>query len=90
MSRTKHPSKGRRSKKALSVLGVAGLSLAAMPSQAMTPFQVTPLGEEDITDVTLATFHTKVLRTPNLPAWPLRQPGLDDAPLSGAVGYWRS
>src|SRR5262249_16191168 len=57
MPRTKHPSKGKKSTRALSIFGVAGLSLAAMPSQAMTPLQATPLGEEEITDVTLATFH---------------------------------
>ena len=68
MSQANHASKGRRSKKALSVLGLAGVylaataattneSTAAMPSPATAPVQAFALGEEEISDVTLATFH---------------------------------
>ena len=68
MSQVKR-SKAKRSKTALSVFGVAGLSLAAttagtttesiagVPSPATAPSQVFTLGEEEISDVTLATFH---------------------------------
>jgi hypothetical protein len=64
MSQAKNVSKRKPSKKALTVLGFAGVSLAAMtggsdalmPSQGMAP-QAVPLGEEEISDVTLATFH---------------------------------
>ncbi len=67
MSQVKR-AKARRSKTALSVLSLAGLSLAAttattsksvagMPSPATTPVQAFTLGEEEISDVTLATFH---------------------------------
>ena len=66
MRETKHAPKGKRSKKALSVvLSVAGMSLAAtaagpvasMTLPATAPLQPVPLGEEEITDVSLATFH---------------------------------
>jgi hypothetical protein len=81
MSQTKRASKGKRPSKALSVLGIAGVSLAAstggsvadLPSatlaasaaagsiadlapQNTVPLQVL-LGEEEISDVSLATFH---------------------------------
>ena len=69
MSQTKRASKGKRPSKAVSVLGIAGASLAAstsgsvadvpvadIPSQNTVPFQVF-LGEEEISDVSLATFH---------------------------------
>ena len=69
MSQTKRTSKGKRPSKAVSVLGIAGASLAAstsgsvadipvadIPSQNTVPFQVF-LGEEEISDVSLATFH---------------------------------
>ncbi|MGA7325710.1 MAG: hypothetical protein WBX25_14770, partial [Rhodomicrobium sp.] len=66
MSQTKRILKAKRSRKVLtvsSVLGVAGLSLAAtsggseaaMPSPAMVPSQAF-LAEEEISDVSLATF----------------------------------
>lgn len=65
MSQAKRASKGKRPSKAVSVLGVAGVSLAAstsgsvadMPSQNTAPFQVMTLGDEEISDVSLATFH---------------------------------
>jgi hypothetical protein len=68
MSQANYASKGRRSKKALSVLGLAGIylavpaattneSMAAMPSPATAPVRAFALGEEEISDVTLATFH---------------------------------
>ena len=66
MRETKHAPKGKRSKKALSVvLSVAGMSLAAtaagpvasMTLPATAPLQPVPLGEEEIADVSLATFH---------------------------------
>ena len=67
MSQVKR-TKARQSKTALSVLSLAGLSLAAttattsksvagMPSPAAAPLQAFTLGEEEISDVTLATFH---------------------------------
>ncbi len=67
MSGTKRMSKGK--KKTLSVLGVAGLSivgttaattnetLAGLPLPATAPAQAFALAEEEISDVTLATFH---------------------------------
>ena len=70
MSQTKRASKGKRPSKAVSVLGIAGASLAAstagsladipvadIPSQNTAPFQFITLGEEEISDVSLATFH---------------------------------
>jgi hypothetical protein len=64
MPQTKQASKGKRPTKAISVLGVAGVSLAAstsasveMPLANPAPFQVMTLGEEEISDVSLATFH---------------------------------
>jgi hypothetical protein len=80
MPQAKHPSKGKRPSKAVSVLGIAGMSLAAstggspadMPSlslaapaagsiadglwQKTAPFQIPALDEEEISDVSLATF----------------------------------
>jgi hypothetical protein len=62
MPQMKPASKGKRSKKALSILGVAGLTLV-VPADgsvaAMLPAgtTVTPMAEEEISDVTLATFH---------------------------------
>jgi hypothetical protein len=68
MWQTNKSPKRKRSKKALSVLGLVGLSLAAMPngSGAITP---APLAEEEISDVTLATF--SVLGSENLGLKPL-------------------
>src|SRR5215472_9007097 len=66
MSQMKHAPKGKRSKKALSTLGVAGLGVAGLsllPVNASVAAMlspgtaVTPLAEEEISDVTLATFH---------------------------------
>jgi hypothetical protein len=70
MSQAKRASKGKRPSKAVSVLGIAGASLAAsaggsladmpvadIPSQNTAPFQFITLGEEELSDVSLATFH---------------------------------
>jgi hypothetical protein len=81
MPQAKRASKGKRPSKAVSVVGIAGVSLAAstggspadMPLgslaapaagsvedtlwQNTAPFQVPTLGEEEITDVSLATFY---------------------------------
>jgi hypothetical protein len=71
MAQAKRASKGKRSAKAVSVLGIAGVSLAAstsgstadVPPQNTAPLQAVnfnqplTLGEEDISDVSLATFH---------------------------------
>ena len=79
MAQAKRATRGNRPSKAVSVLGIAGMSLAAstggspaeMPSASLaTPpagsmaiwqntasFQVPSLDEEEISDVSLATFH---------------------------------
>jgi hypothetical protein len=67
MARTKQASKRKRGKTALPVLGAAGISLAmaggasATPPAADLPSQDTgpriTLGEEEISDVSLATFY---------------------------------
>jgi hypothetical protein len=81
MPQGKRASKGKRPSKAVSVLGIAGVSLAAstggspadIPSvslaaptagsvadilwQNTAPFQIPSLDEEEISDVSLATFH---------------------------------
>ena len=81
MLQAKRASKGKRPSKALSVLGIAGVSLAASTGgspadippasfaeptvgsvadilwQNTAPFQLPSLDEEEISDVTLATFH---------------------------------
>ncbi len=65
MSQAKRASKDKRPSKAVAVLGIAGASLAAsaggsvadIPSQNTAPFQAITLGEEEISDVSLATFH---------------------------------
>ena len=65
MSRTKRASKGKGSRKALTVLSVAGMSLAATTNgavaeispQGSAPLHAAPLYEEEIFDVSLATFH---------------------------------
>jgi hypothetical protein len=70
MSQAKRASKGKRPSKAVSVLGIAGASLAAstggsladipvadIPSQNTAPFQFITLGDEEISDVSLATFY---------------------------------
>jgi hypothetical protein len=72
MSQAKRTSRQKRPSKAVSVLGIAGVSLAAVsdgasastggsaaavPLQTAAPFEVLTLGEEEISDVSLATFH---------------------------------
>jgi hypothetical protein len=65
MSQAKRASRGKRPSKTVSVLGIAGVSLAASTggspadilSQNTAPFQGLTLGEEEISDVSLATFH---------------------------------
>src|SRR5215469_10029815 len=67
MSQMKPALKGKRSKRALSVLSVAGLGAAGMTlawpangsmAAMLSPgTAVTPLAEEELSDVTLATFH---------------------------------
>jgi hypothetical protein len=80
MPQAKRPAKGKRPNKAISVLGIAGVSWAAstggspaeMPAafaaptagsvadtlwQDAAPFRVPTLHEEEISDVSLATFH---------------------------------
>ena len=67
MARTKQASKRKRRNTALPVLGAAGISLAmaggasATPPAANVPSQDTgpriTLGEEEISDVSLATFY---------------------------------
>ena len=81
MPQAKRASKGKRPSKAVSVLGIAGVSLAAstggspadIPSASLAeptvgsvadilwqnaaPFQIPALGEEEISDVSLATFY---------------------------------
>ncbi len=79
MAQAKRASRGKRPSKAVSVLGIAGVSLAAstggspaeMPSASLAAptagsvaiwqntasFQVPSLDEEEISDVSLATFH---------------------------------
>jgi hypothetical protein len=63
MSQIKRASKGKRSNKALTALSIAGVSLAATAASSaavLVPMGATPampLGEEEISGVTLATFH---------------------------------
>src|SRR6202453_1760757 len=80
MPQAKRPAKGKRPNKAISVLGIAGVSWVAstggspaeMPAafaaptagsvadlvwQDAAPFRVPTLDEEEISDVSLATFH---------------------------------
>ncbi len=81
MSQAKRTSRGKRPSKAVSVLGIAGMSLAASTSgspadippasfggptvgsvadmlwQSTAPFQIPALEDEEISDVSLATFH---------------------------------
>lgn len=65
MSQTKRASNGKRPSKAMSILGVAGVSLAASASGSVAdvqphnaaPLQNFTLADEEITDVSLATFH---------------------------------
>src|SRR5438132_3653169 len=65
MPQPKRNLKVRRPSKVVSVAGIAGAFLASstsgsvadIPPQSMAPFQVLNLGEEEISDVSLATFH---------------------------------
>jgi hypothetical protein len=77
MPRAKRVSKGKRTRNTVSVLGIAGVSLAASTGgspaaslvaptagsvadirwQNTAPFRVPTLDEEEISDVSLATFH---------------------------------
>ena len=65
MPRTKRASRGKGSRKALTVLSVAGMSLASATNGAVAeispqgpaPLHAAPLYEEEIFDVSLATFH---------------------------------
>ena len=71
MSHTKHTSKRKRTRKAAPMLGVAGVSLALagsasagtsgpaadMASRDTAPRHEITLGEEEISDVSLATFY---------------------------------
>src|SRR6266478_2922528 len=65
MPQPKRNLKVRRPGKVVSVAGIAGAFLASstsgsvadIPPQNMAPFQVLNLGEEEISDVSLATFH---------------------------------
>ena len=65
MAQAKRALKGKRLSKAVSLLGVAGVSLAGsssgsiadMPSRNTASFQLLTLGDEEIADVSLATFH---------------------------------
>jgi hypothetical protein len=65
MRRAKRNLKVKRPSKVVSVAGIAGAFLASstrgsvadISPQSMAPFQVLNLGEEEISDVSLATFH---------------------------------
>ena len=81
MSQAKRTSRGKRPSQAVSVLGIAGMSLAASTSgspadippasvggptvgsvadtlwRSTAPFQIPALDDEEISDVSLATFH---------------------------------
>jgi hypothetical protein len=65
MAQAKRALKGKRPSKAISMLGIVGVSLAASsggsaadtPSRNTVPFQRITLGDEEIADVSLATFH---------------------------------
>ena len=84
MSQMKHAPKEKRSKKALYTFGVAGLGVAglslALPvngsvAAMLSPSTaVTPLAEEEISDVTLATFHVYDKENTGVSRSPLRGP----------------
>jgi hypothetical protein len=74
--RAKRNLKVKRPSKVLSVTGIAGGaflasstsgSVADIPPQSMAPFQVLHLGEEEISDVTLSTFHFVDGESPETP-----------------------
>src|SRR3974390_2172923 len=82
MTQMKPAAKGKRSKKALSALGVAGLGAAglsmlpasgAVAAMLSPGTAVTPLAEEEISDVTLATFHVYDKESAGLNRSPLLQ-----------------
>ena len=105
MPQAKRASKGQRpsTSKAVSVLGIAGVSLAAstggspadMPSASLAPptagsvadilwqntapFQVPTLDEEEISDVSLATFHLFDKKTSETPSQAYNLPLSDQA-----------
>ena len=74
MSQTKQASKRKQKALSVSVLSVAGMSLVAtttgseagMPSPGTAPVQAF-LGEEEISDVSLATFHLAGQENPGAP-----------------------
>jgi hypothetical protein len=76
MPRAKRNSKMKRPHKVLSVAGIAGGaflatstsgSVADIPPQSMAPFPGLHLGEEEISDVSLATFHFVDGESPETP-----------------------
>jgi hypothetical protein len=75
MPQAKRNLKVKRPSKVVSVAGIAGAFLASSTSrsvanvlpQSMAPFQVLNLGEEEISDVTLATFHFVDGESPETP-----------------------
>ena len=75
MPQTKHISKAKRSNKTASVLGIAGVSLtataggsaAALPAQFVGAFNPPTFYDEEISDVSLATFHVFNPESPETP-----------------------
>src|ERR1700731_3606033 len=75
MPQAKRNLKVKRPSKVVSVAGIAGAFLASSTSrsvanvlpQSMAPFQVLNLGEEEISDVTLATFRFVDGESPETP-----------------------
>jgi hypothetical protein len=72
MRQAKRNLKVKRPSKVVSVAGIAGAFLASSTSgsvadtlpQSIAPFRVLNLGEEEISDVSLATFHFRRRRKP--------------------------
>src|SRR5580693_5743887 len=97
MPRAKRNLKVKRPSKVLSVAGIAGAFLASSTSrsvanilpQSMAPFQVLNLGEEEISDVTLATFHFVDGESPEtpLPRVQLARGGCGGCAHGGWVGF---
>jgi hypothetical protein len=70
MPQAKRNLKVKRPSKVVSVAGIAGAFLASSSSGSvadMAPFQVLNLGEEEISDVSLATFHFVDGESPDTP-----------------------
>jgi hypothetical protein len=75
MPRAKRNLKVNRPTKVVSVAGMAGAFLASstsgsvadIPPQSMAPFQLLNLGEEEISDISLATFHFVDGESPEAP-----------------------